>query len=110
MVLELLWAWKVGLAHERYLHSAVYPNTPQWNNPMLPHLFKLSEPIAWTKFHFKLVKDILKDILSDLSLCPFDYFVPSSYLFSVPTVVPCFTGAISPLVRLSWCPWSLKES
>lgn len=88
-------AWNMGLSWEQYPLSAISPNSPLWNNPMLPHLFKLSEPVAWTTFNVKLVKDVMPD----LTLHPLGFFVsshnvPPNVPFHISTTLPCFQKSV----------------
>lgn len=35
------------------------PHTPLWKNPNLPHFFGFEEPVVWTRFGVKKIRDIM---------------------------------------------------
>lgn len=75
----------------------VSPGAPLWNNPTLPHFLKLPDPVAWTRFSIKLVKDIT----SDFTLHFFDHFVshhnvPPSHLFRYLQLYHAFRSQFPP--------------
>lgn len=75
-------AWRAGLDIEKYKSTEISPNTPIWLNPTLPHIYKLPDPFAWTKYGIKIISHIVSQMsLSPLSHLSSMYNIPHHYQF-----------------------------
>lgn len=81
-MLTTLRAWRAGLVIEKCKKSEVSPNAPIWKNPSLPHIYKILDPYAWTKYGVKLMSRIVsQDSLFPLSYLSSIYNIPDYYRF-----------------------------
>lgn len=77
-----LQALGAGLSVEKYKQNEISPNAPIWLSPNIPHLYKMLDPDAWTKYSVKLISHIV----SQNALVPFSQVssmnnIPNHYLF-----------------------------
>lgn len=75
-------AWGMANGMEPSSTQAMSPHAPLWNNPQLPHFFKIPDPIVWTKHGIKKIVDIVHSgTIMQFDCLKSKFNLPNTHLF-----------------------------